>query len=553
MMVITLIVNLDVAWAESTDGVHAKRYIRPSVPDAYPLQASVYLLPPVLPDRAPSATEVRFVLKRIHFDGNTVFTSSELIALAEPYMGKSVSFTDLEDIRLAITRRYESAGYPNSGALLPSQHIEEGQVRFRIIEGRLDTVRIRGNGRLNPEYIRGRLLWGLTDRILDSKALSERFQLLLTDPLIERLQGKLRPGEEPGSGILDLEVTTANPFELNLGFDNHRSVSTGSHAGRLTGRLRNLTGWGDELSLALGHSRGAMGKSIAWTVPISPQDTRITIHHSQSRATIIEEPLNEIDIENFSRRWSIGFDYPLWRRTTGYCMLGAKFEHEFSRTWVLGKGESLSPGVEADGSARASVFRFIQDYALRGPTKSLAARSTVSIGIDAFDATIHKHQPDGRFVGWLGQARQAWNLKRDGQKRDDRIVLRADLQWSNDDLLPLEQFAVGGANSVRGYRENQLVRDWGYVASLQYNHSLLAPGDSHDLELVFFSDIGGARYLNERVPDSHLWSVGIGVRWDWNRLHVSVDWGHRLKAAPKPFEHDLQDEGIHFNLNFDLP
>nr|VFK18469.1 MAG: Hemolysin activation/secretion protein [Candidatus Kentron sp. LFY] len=542
--------------AETTrsSGYAHQTYVQRMGPSTHPLR-----LPPVVPDqgKAPSSPNTDdispFVLQGIHFDGNTVFNATELMALAKPYMGRLVSFTDLEDIRIAITRHYESAGYPNSGALLPSQHIEDGQVRFRIIEGRLDTVHIRGSGHLNPEYIRGRLLWGLTNQPLNSKALGERFRLLLTDPLIARLQGTLRPGEKIGSGILDLDVTTADSLDLGLSFDNHRSVSTGADTGRLVGNLRNFTGWGDDLALTLGRSQGALEGSIAWTVPVSPRDTRITIYHSKSRATVIEEPLNKIDIDNLSRRWGIGFDYPLWRWTTGHLRLGAKFEHEFSRTLFLGRGWPLSSGVEANGSAQVSVLRFVQDYALRTKIRSFAARSTVSLGIDAFDATIHDdNKPDSRFVSWVGQARQAWRLKRNGQKRDDRIVLRADLQWTNDSLLPLEQFAVGGANSVRGYRENQLVRDQGYVASIEYRHSLLTFDNPHDLKLVLFSDIGGGRYRDKHVSDSLLWSIGIGMRWKWKRLRAAIDWGCPLRSVPEPFEHDLQDDGVHFSLSFDL-
>jgi hemolysin activation/secretion protein len=43
--------------------------------------------------------------------------------------------------------------------------------------------------------------------------------------------------------------------------------------------------------------------------------------------------------------------------------------------------------------------------------------------------------------------------------RGDQYVLRNDLQLAKDPLLPLEQFTVGGASTVRGYRENQLVKD----------------------------------------------------------------------------------------------
>ena len=55
------------------------------------------------------------------------------------------------------------------------------------------------------------------------------------------------------------------------------------------------------------------------------------------------------------------------------------------------------------------------------------------------------------FFSWLGQAQLARRL----ETLSAQVIGRVDLQLANDRLFPLEQFAVGGRYSVRGYRENQ--------------------------------------------------------------------------------------------------
>ena len=109
----------------------------------------------------------------------------------------------------------------------------------------------------------------------------------------------------------------------------------------------------------------------------------------------------------------------------------------------------------------------------------IAARSTLSIGLDAFDATQqHGSVPDGQFVTWLGQLQWARRLGDWGIQS----IFRTDLQLSNRSLLPMEQCAVGGFNTVRGYRENQLVRDECFIASLELRVPIVAlpiPGLSH--------------------------------------------------------------------------
>jgi hemolysin activation/secretion protein len=86
----------------------------------------------------------------------------------------------------------------------------------------------------------------------------------------------------------------------------------------------------------------------------------------------------------------------------------------------------------------------------------LAFRSRFSVGMDLLDATnnrVTKDDPDAHFFAWLGQAQWVRRIDPMGIEFLSSLAL----QISNDSLFPLEQFAVGGRYSVRGYRENTLV------------------------------------------------------------------------------------------------
>lgn len=183
------------------------------------------------------------MLRGVQFEGNSVFSDAKLSAVVAPYLNQPVSLADLETLRMQLTAHYRDAGYASSGALLPAQHIQNGQVTYRLIEGRLSGIDIQGTGRLRPAYVRGRLLRGLQDQPLHTPTLGDRFQQLLRDPLIERLNGTLRPGEAPGATVLDLEVTRSEPpYDLALVLDNYNSPSNGAEEGAVQGTLRNLTG-----------------------------------------------------------------------------------------------------------------------------------------------------------------------------------------------------------------------------------------------------------------------------------------------------------------------
>lgn len=62
---------------------------------------------------------VKIQLKGIKFIGNTVIGDDELQKIARPFLGKAVSTTELEDLRLQISQYYNQLGYVNSGAILP--------------------------------------------------------------------------------------------------------------------------------------------------------------------------------------------------------------------------------------------------------------------------------------------------------------------------------------------------------------------------------------------------------------------------------------------------
>ena len=88
------------------------------------------------------------------------------------------------------------------------------------------------------------------------------------------------------------------------------------------------------------------------------------------------------------------------------------------------------------------------------------------------------------------------------QFEDDEWTWAEHAQISADPLLSIERFAIGGRDTVRGYRENQLVRDSGVVASAElriplWRDSLRRPL----LELVPFMDYGTGWNDGPEPPD----------------------------------------------------
>jgi hemolysin activation/secretion protein len=509
-------------------------------------------VPPVPPAARPSAPvkDRGFELQGVAFEGNTVFPNQVLEEEAKAFLGW-VTLADLEELRYRLTRYYTDRGYINSGVLLkPGQKIEDGVVLFQVMEGRLDEIQVGGTGGLRSDYVRDRI-WPNTEQPFEIHSLQEQFQLLLQDPLIERMDGKLRPGATPGSAILDVDVSRARPWDLTLGVDNHHPPSTGAERAFATGVVRNLTGKGDYLALAVGFSDGAQDGSAIYTIPLNARNSRFWLRFDTSDSSVVEEPLEDLDIESETETLELGLIYPIHRSLRRSVSLGFALAWRENETFLL--DEPFSFSSEADeGETTVTVLRLTQELTDRTPEQAFALRSSFSFGLDAFGSTIHSDdRPDSRFVAWLGQAQYARRL----DSRGTRLILRGDVQIASDDLPSLERFAVGGARTVRGYRENELVRDNGLVLSAELRYPLKlddSTGQSNNsLEVALFTDHGAA--WNKGDNRDYLHSAGLGLLWRYKQSYEAELYiAHDIEKVEKKEDYNLQDDGVHFRLAINL-
>ncbi len=549
LLLLLLILNSGLAqgpepWALGSDRPSATR---PELPEYAPRGPPPgFALPPVPAEPPPrgSPTGPKILIKGFRFTGYTVFPEATLQEIATPFAGRPITPADLEELRLRLTRLYVQHGYVNSGAVLPEQQVTDGTLWVQIVEGALGEIRIQGAGGLRPDYLRERLRLGAGPP-LNIYQLQERFQLLLADPLIERMNGALAPTPTPGEGRLDLKVTRAKPYRLLLVLDNRRPPSIGTEQLRIYGGVHDLTGLGDALRLSLGRTEGATELDTDFTIPLTARDTFLSVRLKDSGASVIEEPLRDIDIESDYRSLEISLTHPVYRRLFRTLTLGATLAVRQNETSLLGMPFSLTPGEE-DGKSRVSALRLSQDFVDRDRDQVLSARSTFSVGLDAFGSTDHHDRlPDSRFVAWLGQVQYARRVL----ERRAQLIFRGDLQLADDDLLPMERYAVGGADSVRGYRENELVRDQGYSASVELRYPLWRSERWGTWRLAHFVDYGSAWNKGARGEREDLLSVGVGLLWSLGRrLSAEFYLAHALKDTHDKQNHDLQDDGIHFRL-----
>ncbi len=536
---------------------------RPGLPELGPIERVPFALPSV-PDRpvrrqgGGRTIQVDEIVIQGASDapipGTSKVLRDQLELIAKDFEGRSVTVDELLTLRDLLTSCYVENGYVNSGAVIPPQDVSDGIFEINIIEGQLTDILISDLDALDFTFIEDRVLLA-ADQPLDVNKLQERIQLLLSDPGIRKINAALGPGQKLGESVLQLKVEETPNHEIELEVANDRSPSVGAERASATYRLRNVTGHSDPLTAEIGVAEGLRDFSVSYSTPVTAEDVRVFGSAGYSDSDVVEEPFNAIDVESESWSLSLGVSYPIVKTLDDDVTFDMSFERKRSTTFLLGRRFSFSEGVK-DGRSDVAAWRFTQQWQHRERDEALALRSTESIGLGFLGATRNEGStPDGRFFTWLGQVQYAKRLPFGNWQ----LALRGDVQLTPDGLLPIERIAIGGATTVRGYRENQLVTDNGWVASAELRipiWDLEVPGLSKEpgdgqVSLVPFVDAGGGWNVETPDPDDELlFSAGGGLRWRITRdLDLRLDVGFPIKDVPEPDDDDLQDLGIHFGLS----
>ena len=510
------------------------------------------VIPDVPGDYAGERRLERVFVSRVQVQGNTVLPQGSIAAITAGYEQRELSFEELEALRLALTRAYIEAGYVNSGVLLPDQDISDGVLRMDVIEGKLQVVELSGNQHLRRTYIEDRLL-PAPDQPFNVRDFETSLRLMQQWPLVAQVNAELLPGRERGEMILDLKVQERDPFIIAAGYDNHRPPSVGEDHFTISAAHQSLTGNADPFSVTYGYADGADDWLVDYRRPLTARDLTVGLYYADGTSDIVEQPFDELDIVTKTETWAVTLQQPVVRTLTQTLIAGVGFEHKESHSTLLSEPFSFSPGEQA-GEAMVTSLSAFADWTLRRESDAVAVRATLRQGVDWLDATVNPGDlPDSEFTSLLLQAQYARRLPFWGSQ----FLARLTGQLSSDSLLPVERLAMGGATTVRGYRENLLVRDEGVIAGLELRVPVFMnqAGESRvGLTFVPFVDYGWAKDKAigsipglENPDGEDIASIGGGLIWNWWQwFYVEAYYGYALTDEDSESqESSLQEDGIH--------
>ncbi len=497
-------------------------------------------------DKVPGGLKV----ESIELRGSTTIDESEKDGLLDDYYHRELFPEDLVAIRNLITHYYIDHGYLSSGATISRDHYKNGVLYIDVVEGALPEMNISTSGNLTSRYI-NRLVSSKLNLPFNIQEFQVAIQRAEQDIRIDYIRAELRPGNSPGLSKMNLVVSETNPLHFVVKANNYRSPSVGEQQIQLGISHQNLTGHGDELSLFYDRTEGTDGGGIDYRFPVLSAATHAELYFLRGETIVIEKPFDEIDITSDIDTFGVMLNHVMWRESNQN-IIAVGLERKSSKTTLLGEPYDFSFGY-SDGESEASVLVLSGEYVRKTSQDALVARviyrrevewfglNALPSPVDDFQLVIAQLKFARRFE-WARLGQLVWSLT-------------ANLQLTKDILPSFEKFALGGHQSVRGYRENSLLKDNAFELLSEIRIPILQNVNLNGLEVSLIPFIGFARGWNSvDIANSNrfdeLGSAGVGIKLTHGSgVGFDLFWAQRFNKKDR-FGHSLQDQSLHMELRY---
>ena len=468
----------------------------------------------------------------------------------EEQADEGFSIGQLQEVANQVRNYYREKGLILTQIVVPVQTIENGVVDFELYIGKLGRVLAEGNDMFSTELLSG-VFKNLIGKPIH-KADIEAALLRLTDYPGLTVFGVFQPGLLVGTADIVLKVQEEKHFDVAMRIDNHGTNETGLD------RFRTIIDWNsptrgpDRLTLAVEQSynpKNNVYKGVDYERYLGDSSYLFKAFINRSKFDVGGEfKVNQIHSETENAGVSIQKNFVRSRVRN--------FSADFGFTKKKSDTTTLSRPTNED---RLSVFTIGMDYDsvdTFSPFKVLGEEQTVGGGINFASLEFSRGVND--FFASMGSSSDALNRpngfrpsRQGGPPQNEfaagmftkvfgtytrlqtvksgvSLLFRSELQWSDDILTPIEQYSVGGPESVRGYPVAQILWDKAlfYSFELLFNAPFIADKPAFGnrtwgelLQLGIFYDYALGKVNSPGITETEgyedLKSYGLGLRFNY--------------------------------------
>ncbi len=477
--------------------------------------------------------ELKIILKKINFEGNTIFSNETLQEVVKKYIDIEIEENNLEDITEELSFFYKSQGYW-ANAVFPEQDIDDQQLLVTIYEGKLGKFLIKKKDKdvaISDEELLKYLQNNISkDKILRIDQLDTNLKNINNIPRIVAT-AQLEAGENLGETDIIIEVANKDLFDFSNTTDNTGSRASGYNQNTASINLNNPLGIGEQFNFQNVKSQGTDYFSLNISYPLGYEGSRISFKGAKMRYKL-RAPYSSTSPTGFSTEFSSAITTP------------------FIQSSKFNLGSTLT----------VTKNKYVNDINTGNNSKKYLEKLSLSLNADHRDTFLGgginfgnvefsvgelnlrdnptNHDTDQSSAKNSGNSRVAsLNLNR-LQKIDDShfLTLKLKGQYSADNLDGAEQFSLGGSDGIRAYPNNEGAGAMGYLTTIELKKML-----GNNIEVGLFYDYGRTmlyKFLwagwNDANPAiSNNYSLeGYGLSFNWTVMdNVKLNILHARKSG----------------------
>lgn len=504
----------------------------------------------------------KFDVLEFEVAGNSLLEPAEIQRVLTPYLGFDRTIADIDAARAALEDFYKEKGYITVIVDVPEQSVIDAVLRLEVTEGRVDRLMVTG-----ADYNRPSLIKKAVPSLGEGTAPNlNEVRTELSD--VNAVSGRevtpvFRAGMAPGTVDVDLAVNDTKPFGASVELNDQYNGSTS--------RLRLVASVQYDNLFQANHSANFLYQSSpedfdeiqvfsgSYFFPVLGPDLGFVVYGLASNTdvatvdgiTVIGEGFTfggraVISLDNrgdFIQSFIVGLDYKDFEDSVTIEDVEDSFDLPVSYLPFTAQYQSILAGENATTQFNlGATFAFDR-----------------VVGDDEEFAQI-RNEAEASFVYLYGGASHNRVLS------DSGLVLtgEVDFQLAPAPLIANEQFAIGGVQSVRGFRQAEALGDSGVRGSIQLTHPL--PGVSllpdaienavDNWKVFVFADggyIASNAQLEGDPDDVALGGVGAGTTFDLfgGLLSARADLAYQIDNEPVrgvEVDSDFGDVRVHFSI-----
>lgn len=428
------------------------------------------------------------VITSLVFQGNTVYSSAQLLAAMKTETGQILNYNDLqEDLRHIEDDLYHSAGYTVARVVDVQTDLAKGTLTIKIIEGLVEKITISGND-VTKDYV---ILRELNTRIgqpLNTDVLRKDLQKVFNLGYFKNVSPDIAQGDIAGEIVLLIKVEEQKSSSFNVGGGYGQREGWFGFADL---NLDNLFGSGQAILL-----RGQFGQNLSNYQFRYYQPWLLANHTSFT----------------FRRWYTVGKDIFVSqqneKRNGWDIALGKPLTDELKGT-VTFKDESVTPETDPYYLVRSLEFGLsydTRDVWMNPTTGSLYTASyEVAGGLMACTVDYRKYGLD---------------LNQFFRIADKQVLaVHGGGNLAQGDIRQEEKYWLGSANTVRGY-DTAVTGTKRLLFNIEYRYSF-----SDIFQAVLFFDAGQIWDHSPAAVDVRRSGKGFGFRLNTPLGPIRLDYG----------------------------